>query len=125
MPTTHNLISGHVSEKLLVVPLQVHYDTTPPDPHFCTHLDCFTEIKQGTTAFLRELQQCTGRGVNWWTGGLTWFANTVDVAAIQPYIENLELAAYWNDDPFNASLSRLEISRRDRLPDAQPSHDEP
>lgn len=76
-------------------------DTTPPDPHFCTHTDCFSDVKRGLTAFLRDFKQRTGLGVNWWTGGLTWFANTADVAAIQPFVDHLELASYFRPDAFN------------------------
>ena len=58
---------------------------------------------EGLTSFLGELKTATGRNVNWWTGGLTWFANTAHVADIQPFIDNLELSAYWDSAPFNTS----------------------
>jgi hypothetical protein len=80
---------------------EYHYDTVPPDPHFCVGTPCLGAVKRGLTAFLRSLKAATGRGVHWWTGGLTGFANTCDVAAIQPYVEVVELAAYWTPDPFN------------------------
>ena len=28
---------------------EVHYDTVPPDPHFCSRPDCFWHIKNGRT----------------------------------------------------------------------------
>lgn len=74
---------------------EYHYDTVPPDPHFCVQPDCLGPVKRGLTTFLSGLKAATGHGVHWWTGGLTWFANTCDVAAIQPYVDVLELAAYW------------------------------
>ena len=61
-------------------------------------------MKDGLTVFLKQLNKATGGlNVNLWTGGLTWFANTAHVADVQPYIDNLELSAYWDSAPFNTS----------------------
>ena len=84
---------------------EVHYDTVPPDPHFCTHPSCLHDVKHGLTLLLSALKAKTGLGVNWWCGGLTWFANVAHVADVQPFIDNLELGSYFDPAPFNTSAA--------------------
>ncbi len=108
---TASFCNRYKSIRLVEIVRGLADDTTPADPHFCTHMDCFGDVKRGLTHFLRELKQRTGLGVNWWTGGLTWFANTADVAAVQPFIDHVELASYFRPDAFNMSGASLWQSR--------------
>ena len=43
---------------------EVHYDTVPPDPHFCTRPTCFAGPKDGLTDLAKQYKASTGRGIN-------------------------------------------------------------